>query len=115
MLPTHSQKSFTQLSVWEQGLGDGDGASIDLHELLEVLEGELHVVQGLLKRPDEAELVLRAHKDPQFVEDVVRRVARQAKDAFKERLRPRSRIMVESVSQESIHTHNVKARLEITV
>lgn len=112
---THSQRSFTKLSIAECDVGVEDGTSVELHELLMVLEEELHVVQGLLKRPDEAELVFRAHKEPQFVEDVVRCVARRAKDELQNRLRKGASIRVETLSLESIHSHNVKAWLELTI
>ena len=114
-LPTHSQKCHTKLSIVESGVVEGDGPSVGLHELLMVLEGELIVVQSLLKRPDEAELVFRAHAMPQFVEDVVRHVAKRALDEFSQRLGHGSRVVVESLSLESIHSHDVKARMEITI
>ena len=53
---------------------------------------------------------------PQFVEDVVRSVARCAVERFKGRFSEEGvSLDVETVSLESIHTHNVKAALRIAL
>ena len=81
-------------------------------DLVSCLERALHMTQGLLKRPDEAEMVLKAHQRPQFAEDIVRETAREAGRMFKDKLLPSSEITVESLSLESIHIHNVRAVLK---
>ncbi|MDH3359883.1 MAG: GTP cyclohydrolase I FolE2, partial [Desulfobulbaceae bacterium] len=65
-MPTHSQRSTTRLEV------QANGPSPTCNELLACLEESLHVTQDLLKRPDEAEIVLKSHQSPQFAEDAVR-------------------------------------------
>ncbi len=115
-MPTHSQRSFTTLMIEGPLAPDGSFCSVSLEELVGILEGALHVTQGLLKRPDEAELVLKAHMRPQFVEDVVRAVARLAKERLGERLTGEGVFLnIETLSLESIHTHNVKAALRIAL
>ena len=68
---THSQRSKTRLCL------EDPESAVSYEDLLECLESTLHVTQDLLKRPDEAEIVLRAHRRPQFAEDVVRSVAQE--------------------------------------
>jgi GTP cyclohydrolase FolE2 len=101
---THSQRSKTQLLV---------SPTTEEHlpayqDLIDILDSALHISQDLLKRPDEAELVLKAHRSPQFAEDTVRAVARVAGNKFKDILAPETRIQVHSFSLESIHIHDVE-------
>jgi len=105
-LATHSQRSHTTLSM------GGLAASFGFADLLGCLESALHVTQDLLKRPDEAELVLRSHAAPQFAEDAVREVARQAGLRFGSSLVGNTPVIIESLSLESIHIHDVCCRLE---
>lgn len=108
-LPTHSQRSITWLWV-ENGQG-----RVGTRDLFECLEEALHATQDLLKRPDEAELVLRAHRMPQFAEDAVRGVAERAGKRLRRRLPLNASVKVVSTSLESIHLHNVKATLNTTL
>jgi GTP cyclohydrolase FolE2 len=104
-LPTHSQRAITFLQIEdrEEHLGFDD--------LFACLSESLHLSQDLLKRPDEAELVLKSHKQPQFAEDTVRKVAVTAASMFGDRLSPKSWMEVETISMESIHGHDVLCRL----
>ena len=105
---THSQKSKTQLLVSPPT----DERLPTYKDLTDILDKVLHISQDLLKRPDETELVLKAHKNPQFAEDTVREVARAAGEQFKTVLPPETRIKVHSLSLESIHIHDVECTLE---
>jgi GTP cyclohydrolase FolE2 len=108
---THSQRSKTKLQV-----SPPPGARIpDYRELLEILTTSLHLSQDLLKRPDETELVLKAHKTPQFAEDTAREVAKAAVEKFKNTLAPETRIQVHSHSLESIHIHDVECFLDMSL
>ncbi len=102
-LPTHSQKTVTRISI--QDLMD----RLYFWDILKPAASSLHLIQGLLKRPDEAELVIRAHRRPQFVEDVVRELAAATVRELGDRIDPEAFINIESLSLESIHTHNVQA------
>ncbi len=106
---THSQRSFTRLEV---ATGPGGPGPQDLRSCLDLA---LHLTQSLLKRPDEAEMVMQAHLQPQFAEDAVRAVAARVPEVLGHLLPPDSTVVVESDSSESIHTHNVRCRLTATV
>jgi GTP cyclohydrolase FolE2 len=108
-LPTHSQRSQTTLALQSAGLSPSIG------ELLTCLEEALHVTQDLLKRTDEAQLVYASHSLPQFAEDAVREVARRAGERFGTVLPPETLVVIESLSLESIHIHDVCCRLETTL
>lgn len=108
---THSQRSITSIRV-----SPPDNRQLpDYHELLHILTGALHISQDLLKRPDETELVLKAHCRPQFAEDAVREVAWAAGENFKDTLPPETKIHVHTLSLESIHIHDVECSLETTL
>jgi GTP cyclohydrolase FolE2 len=105
---THSQRSKTELSV-----STTDSKQLPAYEVLvDILHEVLHVSQDLLKRPDETELVLKAHRQPQFAEDTVREIARAAGKKFKETLPPETKIKIKTLSLESIHIHDVECCLE---
>ena len=108
-LPTHSQRSQTTLALQSAGLSPA------IDELLGCLEAALHVTQDLLKRTDEAQLVYTSHSLPQFAEDAVREVAMRAGERFGKVLPPETLVVIESLSLESIHIHDVCCRLETTL
>ncbi len=105
--PTHSQRCQTWLEVETV-----DDESITHEELFKCLTSCLHISQDLLKRPDEAELVLKSHREAQFAEDVVRTVAREAGIRFGQGLSNEAVIRISTKSLESIHSHNVSCILE---
>jgi GTP cyclohydrolase IV len=108
---THTQRSKTTLLVSPPP----DDRIPNYRELLEILTTSLHLSQDLLKRPDETELVLKAHKAPQFAEDTAREVAKAAAHQFKDALAPETRIRVHSHSLESIHIHDVECFLDFSL
>ncbi|MEW6519732.1 MAG: GTP cyclohydrolase, FolE2/MptA family [Thermodesulfobacteriota bacterium] len=108
-MPTHSQRSRTWLHL--RGVGEAPAHQ----ELLSCLEESLHLTQDLLKRPDEAEIVLKSHQYPQFAEDAVRETARAAGRLFGPVLPADTVVTIESLSLESIHIHDVCCRLETTL
>lgn len=67
-----------------------------------------------LKRNDEGMIVYNAHKNPKFVEDVVRDVLRALRDKFQS-LPDEAKVTVRSVSEESIHKHNAFAERVTTM
>ena len=105
---THSQRSKTELSI-----SPPEYKQLPAYDVLaDILAEVLHVSQDLLKRPDETELVLKAHRYPQFAEDTVREVARAAGEKFKDILPPETGIQVKTLSLESIHIHDVECCLD---
>ena len=108
LLATHSQRSKTELSI-----GVTDSKQLPGYNILaDIFTEVLHVSQDLLKRPDETELVLKAHRHPQFAEDTVREVARAAGNKFQDILPPETEIQVKTLSLESIHIHDVECCLD---
>jgi GTP cyclohydrolase-4 len=106
---THSQRSMTKLCV------EDHRGHPSFEEILGCLESALHVTQSLLKRPDEAEIVLKAHRFPQFAEDTAREVAKEAGKRFGRKLPASTEVIIESLSLESIHIHNVRCTLRTTL
>lgn len=107
-LATHSQRSKTELLV---GLSDFELLP-DYNTLLDILDTALHISQDLLKRPDETELVLKAHRHPQFAEDTVRETAKAAGEILQDTLPLETKISIKTLSLESIHIHDVECSLE---
>ena len=110
-LSTHSQRSRTELLISTPEFTQLPG----YHELAGILAEVLHISQDLLKRPDETELVLKAHRQPQFAEDVVRETARAAGEKFRDSLPPETAIAIKTLSLESIHIHDVECCLTTTL
>ena len=108
---THSQRTQTQLRVTPPA----NLQPPSFGELIAVLDSVLHVSRDLLKRQDETELVLKAHRFPQFSEDSVREVARAAGRTFGATLPQETRIQVFSRSLESIHIHDVECSLDTSL
>ncbi|MEJ3742920.1 GTP cyclohydrolase, FolE2/MptA family [Actinomycetes bacterium KLBMP 9797] len=108
-IATHSQRGRVQLGVTAGELGLLPGC----HRLYQALAARTTLTQELLKRLDEYDLVRRVHVTPQFVEDVVRSVASgvQTLDLDGDHL---GELMIEIVAEsyESIHGHDILARLE---
>jgi GTP cyclohydrolase-4 len=71
-------------------------------------------VYGLLKRPDEAVVVARAHANPKFVEDCVRTMAQKVVEAFVD-LPDDAAITLKQINEESIHQHNAFAERVATI
>ena len=110
---THSQRSKTSLMI--ESCFDFTPPAPSFEQLLHCLSSALHVSQDLLKRPDEAELILQAHRQPQFVEDVVRETAREVGRKFGGRLPAATRVIIKSLSLESIHIHDVTCKLDTSL
>ena len=83
--------------------------SVDADDLITIVEQSFSSpTYSILKRRDEAELVLNAHRQPKFVEDVVRDILKQVLDRYPH-LPDEVMVIARSVSEESIHKHNALA------
>ena len=71
-------------------------------------------IYELLKRPDEAAVVEKAHRRPRFVEDCVREMVRMATDRFAS-LGDSAFISARQENLETIHKHNVVAERTGTI
>ena len=99
---THSQPGELTVAVTTGGT-----ALPSLPDLLRCIATEAHLVESVLKRPDEHRLVEKAHRRPQFGEDVCRAVA----VAVASILEASDRLIVSVSLNESIHPHQVYAEI----
>lgn len=108
-IPTisHNQRNLVTLKI-----GVPTGKSVEADELIElaekVLGGSLY---SLLKRIDEGNLVYNAHKNPKFVEDIVREIAILALEKYSD-FPDDTKLHIESRSEESIHPHDAFAAID---
>jgi len=101
---SHNQRNNTTIMIEVP-----QGYSIEANDLIEIAEKSMSSPTfEILKRKDEEEVVLNAHLNPKFVEDVVREalnyISKKYSDLPKETL-----VIVRSESEESIHKHNAFA------
>ena len=67
--PTHNQRNITTLMIEVPS----EDRSVDADDLINITEEAFSSpTYSILKRKEEAEMVYNAHKNPKFVEDVVR-------------------------------------------
>lgn len=103
---THNQRGLGTLWV---GCPEGCAEGVEAEKLLEIVEGSMSSeIYELMKRPDEVEVVEKAHRRPRFVEDCVREMIRMAVEEF-EGFGPDAFLMSRQENLETIHTHNVVA------
>jgi len=109
--PTHNQRNITTLMIEVPG----EDSSVDANDLIDIVEQAFSSpTYGILKRDEEAKLVLNAHKNPKFVEDVVRDILSSVLKKYKN-LPNDVLVIVRSESEESIHKHNAFAERVTTL
>lgn len=110
MAATHMQRTLASADLWLV-----DGETFDLLELAEFAKAGLSSpVYDLLKRPDEAHLVMSVFRNTLFAEDAARLVASKiAKGAST--LDPRTKLRVRIMSIESVHSHDFLAEIVSTL
>ena len=88
---------------------------VEADELIALVESSFSSpTYEILKRSEEAEIVLNAHNNPMFVEDVVRTILARILERFKN-LPDDVLVTVRSESEESIHKHNAFAERVTTL
>ncbi len=103
-IATHNQRNASRLLIEVPEKYD-----IEVEELIKILEGVMSSrLYEVLKREDEVDVVLNAHQNPNFVEDVVRKILVEVSQKYVH-LPPESTVFVKSESFESIHQHNAVA------
>jgi GTP cyclohydrolase IV len=108
-LATHNQRGLGTLYVGTAATG------VNAERLVEIVEASMSApVYELLKRPDELEVVERAHRQPRFVEDSVRLALKGALDAYPD-LADDDFLYSRQVNLETIHRHDVLAERHGTV
>lgn len=106
---THNQRNRTTVILQEP-----PGHDIEADELIDIVEDSLSAPTfGLLKRPDEGRLVELAHRNPKFVEDVVRDVLNHLLKRYP-KMPKETWVRVKSEAEESIHKHNAFAERSTT-
>ena len=103
---THNQRGLGTLHV---GCPEACSEQIEATRLLEIVEESMSSeIYELMKRPDELEVVEKAHRRPRFVEDCVREMIRMAVDEFRG-FGDDAFVFARQENLETIHQHNVVA------
>jgi GTP cyclohydrolase-4 len=110
---SHNQRAMGRIQI---GFNNLDKEVVNVIDLIDVIEESMSArIRAVLKRPDEAELVRKAHLNPVFAEDTIRKMATSlATDRFKH-VPDEMTIKISIISYESIHIHNVYAELDTTM
>ena len=109
--PTHNQRNITTLMIEVPD----ENKSVDANDLIDIAEKSFSSpTYGILKRREEGQLVYNAHKNPKFVEDVVRDILSLILKKYKN-LPNDVIVIVRSESEESIHKHNAFAERVTTL
>ncbi len=103
---THNQRGVGTLHV---GCPTGCTETIEAADLLAIVEESMSSeIYELMKRPDEQEVVEKAHRRPRFVEDCVREMVRMGVERFGH-LGQGAFLSARQENLETIHKHNVVA------
>lgn len=103
---THNQRGIGALHI---GRPEGVAEPIDARDLLHIVESSMSSeIYELMKRSDEAAVVEKAHRNPRFVEDVVREMVRRVAEAYPQ-LAAGGFILARQENLETIHRHTVVA------
>jgi len=106
---THNQRNRVTLILQEPA-----GRDVEADDLIEIVESSMSAPTfELLKRPDEGRLVEMAHRNPKFVEDVVREILDRLLKRYP-KMPDSAWVRVKSESEESIHKHNAFAERSTT-
>ena len=110
-VPTHNQRNIGTLMIEVPR----DLKSVDADDLIGIVERSFSSpTYSILKRREEGELVLDAHRKPKFVEDVVRDMLSSILKKYKG-LPDDVVVIARSESEESIHKHNAFAERVTTL
>ncbi len=109
-MATHNQRGRGFLSIEID-----DDQHVKLEKIIKILKESMSAsIFELLKRGDESYVVLNAHKNPRFVEDCVREIAKKVIAEFRE-LPGDSLITIMQTNEESIHQHDAYAERQATM
>ncbi|HYK93051.1 MAG TPA: GTP cyclohydrolase MptA [Thermoplasmata archaeon] len=107
---THNQRNRTRLTFHLD-----DSTEVEADDIIGAIEAaESSPTYAILKRGDEARMVLQAHRAPKFVEDVLRDLLASLPSRFPG-LPDGAEVTAESTSEESIHKYNVVASHRATM
>ncbi|MEE8400996.1 MAG: GTP cyclohydrolase MptA [Candidatus Hydrothermarchaeaceae archaeon] len=101
---SHNQRNVATLYIEVP-----EGYDLEVEGLIELLESSMSSkVYEVLKRKDEVHVVMESYRNPNFVEDVVRKILVDVVKKYTD-LPPETQIFAKSESFESIHQHNAIA------
>ncbi len=107
---THNQRNRTRLMF-----DLSPGVEVEVDDIIAAIEAaQSSPTYAILKRGDEAQLVLNAHRQPKFVEDVLRDLLAGLSKRFPS-LPDSVIVQAKTTSEESIHKYNVAASHQITL
>jgi GTP cyclohydrolase-4 len=103
-ISTHNQRGKARVKIEVR-----DGFAPSLDELIEIAKSAMsYDVYEILKREDELKVVEMAHRNPRFVEDSVRIMAKKTVEKF-DNAPDDVLVVFRQENEESIHQHNVVA------
>jgi GTP cyclohydrolase IV len=106
---THNQRGRGSLLLGV--LDDAKRDFVRLEDLVEIVEGSMSSeTYDLLKRPDEFFVVNKAHRNPKFVEDVVRGMVARVLETYPS-FDDGSLVVAKQHNDESIHKHDAFAEV----
>jgi len=109
-MATHNQRGRGFLCIETD-----DDQHVDLEKIINILKESMSAgIYELLKRGDEGSVVLAAHKNPRFVEDCVREMAKKVLAEF-DYLAGDSVVTIKQTNEESIHQHDAYAERRATL
>jgi len=101
---SHNQRNRTRLMFDFTGEGD-----VEVDEIIDAIEAaQSSPTFAILKRGDEGQVVMDAHRNPKFVEDVIRDLMASLPGRFPH-VPDTVVVRAATVSEESIHKYNVEA------
>ena len=107
---SHNQRNRTRLLFEFE-----DGGEVEVDDLISAIEAaQSSPTYAILKRGDEGQVVLDAHRRPKFVEDVVRDLLASLPGRFPT-VPDGTTVLATTVSEESIHKYNVEAAHRVTL
>jgi len=107
--------SHNQRNVCTVKMSMDESVEVEADDLIDLIERSFSSPTfEILKRDDEAAVVINAHRNPKFVEDVVRDALRLIVEEFRD-LPDDVFLTVFSESEESIHKHNAFAEMRTSL
>jgi GTP cyclohydrolase-4 len=109
-MATHNQRGRGFLCIETD-----DDQHVHLEKIIDILKDSMSApIFELLKRGDESYVVHAAHKNPRFVEDCVREMAKKVLAEFPD-LPGDSLVTIKQTNEESIHQHDAYAERQATM
>lgn len=109
-MATHNQRGRGFLCIETD-----DDQHVELEGIISILKSSMSArIYELLKRGDESHVVYNAHKNPRFVEDCVREMAKQVVARFGD-LPGDTLVTIKQTNEESIHQHDAYAERNATI